>query len=222
MSTHEPRSPRLQNRKLTLSSLSSFVVILRHLYHHSSVPEVSQYLAIRRLSTYRADVSHVFQGPKAGRDSQSQKIRMNEVTKSQKIYDPIGPYTTRLIRLHSDNGSRESPLSCDLYPADILHPTFEGFGIRSTTGEEDSLVEFDALSYTWGDGANPETLLCNGVSFPISRNLSEALREIRRSKLAVTYLWVDAICINQRDDEEKSTQVRNMMAIYQKASRVIA
>jgi heterokaryon incompatibility protein (HET) len=33
---------------------------------------------------------------------------------------------------------------------------------------------------------------------------------------------VDAICINQNDDQEKSEQVWNMLLIFQKASRVIA
>jgi hypothetical protein len=33
---------------------------------------------------------------------------------------------------------------------------------------------------------------------------------------------VDAICIDQQNNEEKGYQVRNMLLIYQKATRVIA
>jgi thiamine pyrophosphate-dependent acetolactate synthase large subunit-like protein len=34
-------------------------------------------------------------------------------------------------------------------------------------------------------------------------------------------LWVDAICINQHDNDEKGQQVQSMAKIYAKASRVI-
>lgn len=34
-------------------------------------------------------------------------------------------------------------------------------------------------------------------------------------------LWIDAICINQEDDDEKGQQVQSMAKIYAKASRVI-
>lgn len=36
------------------------------------------------------------------------------------------------------------------------------------------------------------------------------------------FLWVDAICINQQDDEEKSKLVQHMGEIFQSASRVYA
>lgn len=143
-------------------------------------------------------------------------------SKLREMYDPIKPYQTRIMRLHSDRGAPDSPLICDLYPADILHPTFEGLGIRLPSSEEDHLIGFDAISYTWGDGNNGEIIICNGVDFPISQNLSEALRALRHSEELIQYLWVDAICIDQSDNKEKSQQVWNMLMIYQAATRVIA
>ncbi|KAF2662331.1 HET-domain-containing protein, partial [Lophiostoma macrostomum CBS 122681] len=126
------------------------------------------------------------------------------------------------MRLHSDQGTAGSPLICELYPADILHPTFEGLGVRYPSDEEDCLIHYDALSYTWGDGVRKDTIMCNGVEFSISQNLSEALRALRPSQDQVRYLWADAICINQSDEKEKSEQVWNMLMIYQKATSVVA
>lgn len=34
-------------------------------------------------------------------------------------------------------------------------------------------------------------------------------------------LWIDALCINQKDNHEKSQQVRMMYQLYKQASRVV-
>lgn len=73
-----------------------------------------------------------------------------------------------------------------------------------------------------GHSNNGEIIICNDVDFPISQTLSEALRALRHSEELIQYLWVDAICINQSDNKEKSKQVWNMLMIYQTATRVIA
>jgi hypothetical protein len=136
------------------------------------------------------------------------------------VYIPIQPYQTRIIRLHGDNEQPSSPLVCELLVADILHPSFEGLGLRSQHG--DRLVEFHALSYTWDGQQSSEVITCNDKSFFITRNLHDALQALRLPSRDDRFLWADALCINQRDDIEKSIQVRNMLSIYQKASKVIA
>ncbi|PQE04520.1 Heterokaryon incompatibility 6 OR allele protein [Rutstroemia sp. NJR-2017a BVV2] len=99
---------------------------------------------------------------------------------------------------------------------------FEGLGLRSASGVNDDLVEYDALSYTWGTKENEKTIECNGIDFPITENLFNALLALRYPGNQDRYLWVDAICINQSDDDEKGHQVGNMLIIYQKACKVIA
>jgi hypothetical protein len=138
------------------------------------------------------------------------------------IYTPLMPYQTRLIRLRGYERSSDSPIKCNIYTVDILHPDFEGLGLRSASGENDRLVEYDALSYTWGAKENKKTIECDDVDFPITENLFNALRALRYSGNQDRYLWVDAICINQSDDDEKGHQVGNMLIIYQKARKVIA
>lgn len=147
---------------------------------------------------------------------------MDVAPKPHPVYRPINPYQTRILCLHGDHGVPDSLLVCDLYAADILHPTYEGLGVRSLNGENDRIEKYDALSYTWGSGENAEVMVCNGAKLPIGNGLSEALRALRRAQKQVRYLWVDAICINQSDNEEKSKQVWNMLTIYEKATRVIA
>ncbi|RGP71236.1 hypothetical protein FLONG3_7186 [Fusarium longipes] len=86
-----------------------------------------------------------------------------------------------------------------------------------------------ALSYVWGARENPATVLLNRQPFTITRNLYDALYEYRRhtplGKLGETaraWLWVDAICINQNDQVEKSIQVPRMSDIYGKCEHVLA
>ena len=81
--------------------------------------------------------------------------------------------------------------------------------------------EYRCLSYTWGSSVVAYTLLVNGKTLPITANLKSAL-EALRGFVGTAWVWVDAICINQKDDHERSHQVRQMRNIYSKASEVIA
>ena len=78
-------------------------------------------------------------------------------------------------------------------------------------------VQYTALSYTWGDPTDPGLILLNnGYELPITQNLEAALRQFRL-RTGPIQLWVDAICINQADKEEKNIQVAIMRSIYASA-----
>ncbi len=79
---------------------------------------------------------------------------------------------------------------------------------------------YDALSYCWGDPTKQEDIQVSGESVRIRANLAHALRAFRQR--GVLSIWVDAICINQDDTEERSQQVMIMNAIYRSAQTVIA
>ena len=84
--------------------------------------------------------------------------------------------------------------------------------------EED--LEYNALSYVWGDASDLTTMLCDGLLFHITRNLHDALSQIRLNRHEIL-LWVDAVCINQANEVEKTAQVRLMTRIYGRAELVL-
>lgn len=82
-------------------------------------------------------------------------------------------------------------------------------------------IQFSALSYTWGGFANPGSIMLNETSgFPVSQNLYCYLQRFRSMKQK-RWLWIDQICINQHDKQEKSLQVPLMTEIYKQATEVI-
>jgi hypothetical protein len=107
----------------------------------------------------------------------------------------------------------------------------------------DRLPQYKALSYEWGEGPaihavilrdyvqrskdikDPKKRLqflmfCTvGTHFFVRRNLFDALRHLRSNNDLVN-LWVDAICINQQDDDEKTEQLTRMADIYNRAFNV--
>jgi hypothetical protein len=80
--------------------------------------------------------------------------------------------------------------------------------------------EFVALSYCWGDHALECEVTINGQSMRITENLKIALDNLEDAEQD-TWVWADAICINQDDAIEKTTQVQMMREIYRTVSRVI-
>ena len=85
----------------------------------------------------------------------------------------------------------------------------------------DADISYEALSYCWGDATPLWPVLCvdeNSIIY-VTRNLFDALMQLRRDHHR--RIWVDAICINQRDITERNWQVRLMGDIYRRASQVL-
>lgn len=68
---------------------------------------------------------------------------------------------------------------------------------------------YDALSYVWGIEKCHTPARINGKPFTITSNLDVALRYLHDSAIK-RRLWVDAVCINQEDNTEKSHQMQRM------------
>lgn len=91
-------------------------------------------------------------------------------------------------------------------------------------GSGPSRHPYEALSYTWGSPENPGRIYIRGdekiSTLSVTRNCEEALRYLRYEDVDRT-LWVDAICINQGDLDERARQVSMMRLIYTKAWQVV-
>ena len=87
-----------------------------------------------------------------------------------------------------------------------------------------SKILYTAVSYTWGDKDVSEVIYLDNRRFRVRPNLWSCLyylsQAVRYS--AWNYLWVDAICINQADIAERSSQVRLMDQTYRDAVCVSA
>jgi hypothetical protein len=99
---------------------------------------------------------------------------------------------------------------------------------------------FDALSYTWGNPYSQFSaewskfqaidkeypITCNGKALFVRANLRRALNVLSQPQSGIgfprqRYMWIDSICINQKDNTEKNAQVSLMADIYQTARGVL-
>ena len=87
--------------------------------------------------------------------------------------------------------------------------------------DSSSIPSYTALSYAWGQNTGIVSANIDGRPQTISYVVEEALRQIRH-ETEYMYIWLDQICIDQEDNEEKSEQVLQMRHIYQDAASVIA
>jgi len=83
--------------------------------------------------------------------------------------------------------------------------------------------DYLALSYVWGPATLKRHIILNDLRFAVTDNLYHALHQLRscRRMHEGFKLWVDAICINQDDVQERSEQVARMRDIYTFAWQVV-
>ena len=104
-------------------------------------------------------------------------------------------------------GLREDIVATRLFTAEL--PVVSG-----------GLPRYDALSYVWGPQADKLQINCNGHNIDVTRNLHSALVQVR-SEHDEHVIWIDQLCINQDDVEERSREVAIMGQIYGLAQQVI-
>ncbi|KAJ8132135.1 hypothetical protein O1611_g1485 [Lasiodiplodia mahajangana] len=139
--------------------------------------------------------------------------------------------------LNLNEGSGPAPIGKTYVPAELYSVSPVGHGLIRTlellpgkandeivcklaTMELNDNSQLEALSYTWGDPDKVTEITIGQSKCQVTVNLSHALRHLRFLSTP-RILWVDAVCINQRDTEEKTQQVTMMGDIYLAASQVL-
>lgn len=86
--------------------------------------------------------------------------------------------------------------------------------------EEDEELAYEALSWCWGPPSSGAEILLNGKVTTISLAARDTLYN-----LCILHkhfrVWMDAVCINQRNVLERSQQVAIMKDVYSRADRVL-
>lgn len=134
------------------------------------------------------------------------------------VYGSLGPTEIRIV--HIQQGEMHDPVEIVIEVVNLdAHPVY------------------DALSYVWNprdkvvDSVEPWTT-CSGVAtvradhmvgLPLGKNLESAIRHLRPPPSCPTprTIWIDALCIDQKNPKERNHQVGLMKSIYTFARQVL-
>ncbi|EMC99423.1 hypothetical protein BAUCODRAFT_21234 [Baudoinia panamericana UAMH 10762] len=92
----------------------------------------------------------------------------------------------QLRLLHLSPGCDSEPLTC-----------------MTSIEDADAPQHYEAVSYLWGSMDYKEVVHCASRDVEVTRNGAQALRRLRLKDNA-RVLWMDQICINQADLQERS------------------
>lgn len=120
----------------------------------------------------------------------------------------LGSGEIRLLDiLPYDDGDAQAPVCCELRVADLRdEPVYE------------------VLSYRWGDPGHRTSVTVNGTETPVTPNLHAALLRLRRPEGEEgrrRTIWIDQLCIDQGNAEERIAQVRLMRDIFSRCTRCV-
>lgn len=140
------------------------------------------------------------------RSNQASRAATSAAATQQRVpyrYTALADHShTRLLVIKA--GQDDEPIQCSMQEMDIDDPP-----------------SYTALSYTWGTSGGNKTIDVDGQSFMITDNLWHALLHIRLVDQLLT-IWIDALCINQDDMDERNHVVRRMKDIYERANGILA
>lgn len=85
---------------------------------------------------------------------------------------------------------------------------------------KESAGQYTCLSYAWVNKRLTHGILLNDFYYPVPRNLHLQLSRLRVLCLTED-LWIDLVCIDQENDDERSQQVGLMGSIFSSANKVI-
>ncbi|KAH7384207.1 heterokaryon incompatibility protein-domain-containing protein [Phaeosphaeria sp. MPI-PUGE-AT-0046c] len=148
-------------------------------------------------------------------------------------YHPLRNEASIRVLLLEPDADYGAPLFASLQHIQIIKPPEDASmtsyqhpsAMSSSTSLLDTTqVEYEAISYAWGILPPTEKLGMSGSSPPTFLSISPVVDTMLRH-LRYPYrqrcVWIDALCINQKDLEEKGGQVNFMGEIYRQAKAIV-
>jgi hypothetical protein len=133
------------------------------------------------------------------------------------VYRPLlqEPQSIRLLQI--EPGAEGSEIHCLVFDYTIQQDCVSG--------------PYEALSYVWGDSAERQRIYLKDAGsentakeavayLDVTTNLYVAMNRLR-DPVFPRLIWIDAVCINQMNLQERAMQVKFMATIYSCASRVV-
>ncbi|ETS78454.1 hypothetical protein PFICI_10516 [Pestalotiopsis fici W106-1] len=119
-------------------------------------------------------------------------------------YRPFAPVRLLHVFRHSD---------------DSIRGTLQNFSLDSL-----DCPQFTSISYVWGPQVYSHAILVDGHYFPVLDSVYSILEALCDSSAFQDeyWVWIDSICINLRDPQERASQVLLMKQIYSRSKHTIA
>ena len=142
---------------------------------------------------------------KAKKERSPEALRGTGARASAYTYQPIDASRRQVRLLTVKHGSGNKKIQCSIKHASLVsYPK----------------PEFEAVSYCWGDPSERACIEIDGTIVDVPSSSEKVLRRLRLPKTDRT-LWIDAVCINQNDNEEKAGQVGIMGDVYSTATGTV-
>ena len=118
---------------------------------------------------------------------------------------PTSPATIRLIKIHNETSSFDDPINCEIHHVSL---------------DAASGYRYTGLSYVWGEPNYDQTIHCDECVIKVTSHLHGAIQSLRSRR--VTWVWIDAICIDQSNIAERNAQVSIMGRIFKQTHMTYA
>jgi len=130
-------------------------------------------------------------------------LKVGTTTTFADIYGSLQGLQIRLLKIHPRNANEKT--TCTLTTVDLSEKPV-----------------FKALSYVWGEQNDQSIISLDGKDFLVGKHLFDILLlcSTDADPESVSW-WIDAICINQQNEQERNHQVAMMTDIYEAAEVVV-
>lgn len=160
-----------------------------------------------------------------------------EVDRERGIMYILPPAEAKILKNSHTKGLPDLPTEASIRLLSINAPKVldsdSTIAITLQAYELDKVPPFKALSYTWGNAYRElfikestemtipsQFITRNGIRTPVTQNLYDALSHLSQAE-STDLFWIDALCIDQLNDEERASQVLLMGDIYRQATQVV-